>query len=161
MSTLTHTNDTGKAQMVDVGEKPVTEREARAEAFISMMPETLELVTNNRLKKGDVLVVARIAGIQAAKQCAQLVPLCHPLMLSYISVDFELQPVHSRIRVKTCCRLNGKTGVEIEALTAASVAVLTVYDMCKAADKGMTIDGLRILEKSGGRSGHYLAGGAA
>ncbi|WP_330924505.1 cyclic pyranopterin monophosphate synthase MoaC [Candidatus Sororendozoicomonas aggregata] len=161
MSTLTHTDDTGKAQMVDVGEKPVTEREARAEAFISMMPETLELVTNNRLKKGDVLVVARIAGIQAAKQCAQLVPLCHPLMLSYISVDFELQPVHNRIRVKTCCRLNGKTGVEIEALTAASVAVLTVYDMCKAADKGMTIDGLRILEKSGGRSGHYLAGGAA
>ncbi len=161
MSTLTHTDDMGKAHMVDVGEKSVTRREARAEAFISMTAETLELVANNRLKKGDVLAVARIAGIQAAKQCGLLVPLCHPLMLSYIGVDFELQPAHNRIRIETCCRLQGKTGVEIEALTAASVAALTIYDMCKAVDKGMIIDGQRILEKSGGCSGHYLAGGSA
>ena len=161
MSTLTPTDDMGKAHMVDVGEKNVTRREARAEAFITMMAETLGLVADNGLKKGDVLAVARIAGIQAAKQCSHLVPLCHPLMLNYIGVEFELQPEHSRIRIETCCRLSGKTGVEIEALTAASVAALTIYDMCKAVDKSMTIDGLRVLEKSGGRSGHYIAGESA
>ena len=160
---LTHTDAQGQASMVDVGEKAATQREARAEAYITMRPETLSLVQDNGLKKGDVLAVARIAGIQAAKQCSQLIPLCHPLMLNYTGVEFELQfdescqPIKSRIRIESCCRLSGKTGVEMEALTAASVAALTVYDMCKAADKNMRVDGLRVLEKSGGKSGHYLA----
>ena len=143
--------------MVDVGDKNVTQREARAEGFITMKPETLQLVQDNNLKKGDVLAVARIAGIQAAKQCSSLIPLCHPLMLNYIGVEFEIQPEQSRIRIETCCRLSGKTGVEMEALTAASVAALTIYDMCKAADKDMQVDGVRVLEKQGGKSGHYLA----
>ncbi len=157
MSNLTHTDEQGKASMVDVGDKDITRREARAEGYITMQPETLALVAENGLKKGDVLAVARIAGIQAAKQCSQLVPLCHPLMLNFIGVEFELLPEQQRIRIETCCRLNGKTGVEIEALTAASVAALTIYDMCKAVDKNMCIEGIRVLEKSGGRSGHYQA----
>ncbi len=157
MSHLTHTADSGEARMVDVGDKDNTHREARAEAYITMSLETLRLVQDNGLKKGDVLSVARIAGIQAAKQCSQLIPLCHPLMLNFIGVDFQIEPEHSRIRIESCCRLTGKTGVEMEALTAASVAALTVFDMCKAADKSMTIDGLRVLEKSGGKSGHYHA----
>ncbi len=157
MSHLTHTADSGEARMVDVGDKDNTRREARAEAYITMSPETLQLVQDNGLKKGDVLSVARIAGIQAAKQCGQLIPLCHPLMLNFIGVDFQIEPEHSRIRIESCCRLTGKTGVEMEALTAASVAALTIFDMCKAADKAMTIDGLRVLEKSGGKSGHYHA----
>lgn len=152
---LTHTDAEGKASMVDVGDKDITRREARAEGFIYMAPQTLSLVQDNGLKKGDVLAVARIAGIQAAKQCSQLVPLCHPLMLNFIGVEFELEPEYQRIRIETCCRLSGKTGVEIEALTAASVAALTIYDMCKAVDKEMHIEGIRVLEKSGGRSGHY------
>lgn len=155
---LTHTNEDGKASMVDVGEKDITRREARAEGYVTMKPETLALVADNGLKKGDVLAVARIAGIQAAKQCSQLIPLCHPLMLNFIGVEFELQAEQSRIRIETCCRLSGKTGVEIEALTAASVAALTIYDMCKAVDKDMCIEGVRVLEKSGGKSGHYLYG---
>lgn len=157
---LTHTDYDGKASMVDVGNKEITRREARAEGYIYMAPETLALVKDNAMKKGDVLAVARIAGIQAAKQCSQLVPLCHPLMLSYIGVEFQLEDTPSahgeaRIRIETCCRLNGQTGVEIEALTAASVAALTVFDMCKAVDKKMHIEGIRVLEKSGGNSGHY------
>lgn len=155
---LTHTDARGKAAMVDVGDKDATRREARAEGFITMKPETLALVQDNGLKKGDVLAVARIAGIQAAKQCGTLIPLCHPLMLNFIGIEFDIQPEHNRIRIESCCRLSGKTGVEMEALTAASVATLTIYDMCKAADKDMCIDGIRVLEKSGGKSGHYLAG---
>ncbi|KEQ19233.1 cyclic pyranopterin monophosphate synthase MoaC [Endozoicomonas numazuensis] len=154
---LTHTNDEGKASMVDVGDKDTTRREARAEGFVVMKPETLSLVADNGLKKGDVLAVARIAGIQAAKQCGQLIPLCHPLMLNFIGVEFELEPEQNRIRIETCCRLSGKTGVEMEALAAASVAALTIYDMCKAVDKDMCIEGVRVLEKSGGKSGHYQA----
>ncbi len=154
---LTHTNDEGKASMVDVGDKDVTRREARAEGFVVMKPETLALVADNGLKKGDVLAVARIAGIQAAKQCGNLIPLCHPLMLNFIGVEFELEPEQNRIRIETCCRLSGKTGVEMEALAAASVAALTIYDMCKAVDKDMRIEGVRVLEKSGGKSGHYQA----
>ena len=154
---LTHTDARGKASMVDVGEKDSTRREARAEALIYMKPQTLALVQDNGLKKGDVLAVARIAGIQAAKQCGNLIPLCHPLMLSFIGVELEVQPGQNRIRIETCCRLSGKTGVEMEALTAASVAALTIYDMCKAADKDMCIEGVRVLEKSGGKSGHYRA----
>lgn len=154
---LTHTDAQGKASMVDVGEKDSTRREARAEGFIYMKPETLTLIQDNGLKKGDVLAVARIAGIQAAKQCSNLIPLCHPLMLNYISVEFNAEPEQHRIRVEACCRLSGRTGVEMEALTAVSVAALTIYDMCKAADKDMCIDGVRVLEKSGGKSGYYLA----
>ena len=154
---LTHTDAQGKASMVDVGDKDATRREARAEGYITMKPQTLTLVQDNGLKKGDVLAVARIAGIQAAKQCGNLIPLCHPLMLNYIGIEFEFEPEHSRIRIESCCRLSGKTGVEMEALTAASVAALTIYDMCKAADKDMQIDGVRVLEKSGGKSGHYVA----
>ncbi|WP_342669743.1 cyclic pyranopterin monophosphate synthase MoaC [Endozoicomonas ascidiicola] len=155
---LTHTDSEGKASMVDVGDKDITRREARAEGYIYMAPETLAIVKDNGLKKGDVLAVARIAGIQAAKQCSHLIPLCHPLMLNFIGVEFQLDVEHSRIRIETCCRLSGKTGVEIEALTAASVAALTIYDMCKAVDKEMHIEGIRVLEKSGGRSGHYVYG---
>lgn len=155
---LTHTDHNGKASMVDVGAKDITRREARAEGYVYMAPQTLVLVKDNVLKKGDVLAVARIAGIQAAKQCSQLVPLCHPLMLNFIGVEFAFEdlPDHqARIRIETCCRVNGPTGVEIEALTAASVAALTIFDMCKAVDKAMHIEGIRVLEKSGGRSGHY------
>jgi cyclic pyranopterin phosphate synthase len=155
MSTLTHTDEQGKASMVDVGDKNSTRREARAEGFITMKPETLAMVADNGLKKGDVLAVSRIAGIQAAKQCGTLIPLCHPLMLNFIGVEFELQREKNRIRIESCCRLSGKTGVEMEALTAASVAALTIYDMCKAVDKDMTIEGVRVLEKIGGKSGHY------
>nr|WP_157673409.1 cyclic pyranopterin monophosphate synthase MoaC [Endozoicomonas ascidiicola] len=158
MVSLTHTDSEGKASMVDVGDKDITRREARAEGYIYMAPETLAIVKDNGLKKGDVLAVARIAGIQAAKQCSHLIPLCHPLMLNFIGVEFQLDVEHSRIRIETCCRLSGKTGVEIEALTAASVAALTIYDMCKAVDKEMHIEGIRVLEKSGGRSGHYVYG---
>ncbi|MRI33526.1 cyclic pyranopterin monophosphate synthase MoaC [Endozoicomonas sp. OPT23] len=162
-SALTHTNEDGKASMVDVGDKDSTRREARAEAFITMKPETMALVAENGLKKGDVLAVARIAGIQAAKQCGNLIPLCHPLMLNFIGVEFEMpleqSDGNSRIRIESCCRLSGKTGVEMEALTAASVAALTIYDMCKAVDKDMVISGVRVLEKSGGKSGLYLAEG--
>lgn len=155
---LTHTNEEGKASMVDVGDKNVTRREARAEGFVVMKPETLALVADNGLKKGDVLAVARIAGIQAAKQCGNLIPLCHPLMLNFIGVEFKLEPEQNRIRIETCCRLSGKTGVEMEALAAASMAALTIYDMCKAVDKDMCIEGVRVLEKSGGKGGHYKAG---
>ena len=157
MSVLTHLNAQGEAHMVDVGEKADTRREARAEGYIYLQPETLRLVNDQGLKKGDVLSVARIAGIQGAKQCGNLIPLCHPLMLTHISVDFELQPEAGRIRVESCCRLSGKTGVEMEALTAVSVATLTLFDMCKAVDKTMRIEGIRVLEKSGGRSGHFVA----
>ncbi|PJE80890.1 Cyclic pyranopterin monophosphate synthase [invertebrate metagenome] len=158
MSLLTHTDAGGQASMVDVGNKAVTRREAVAEGYVVMKPETLRLVQENALKKGDVLSVARIAGIQGAKQCSQLIPLCHPLMLSYVSVDFTIDKKSSRIHIQTACRLNHQTGVEMEALTAVSVAALTIYDMCKAVDRGMRIEGIHLLEKSGGKSGHFMAG---
>ena len=157
MNQLTHLDDQGHAHMVDVGEKANTQREARAEAVVTMAPATLSLISDGGHKKGDVLAVARIAGIQAAKKCADLIPLCHPLMLTHIKVELTPEPKKHRIRIESCCRLSGQTGVEMEALTAASVAALTVYDMCKAVDKNMVIEGTRVLEKSGGKSGHYLA----
>jgi cyclic pyranopterin phosphate synthase len=155
MRKLTHLNDQGEAHMVDVGGKSVTTREATAEAIVCMQPETLELIQSGGHKKGDVLAVARIAGIQAAKKCSDLIPLCHPLMLTKISVEFEPQPESSSIRISATCGLDGKTGVEMEALTAASVAALTIYDMCKAVDKGMVIEQTRLLEKAGGKSGDW------
>ncbi len=152
---LTHIDEQGKASMVDVSEKPATVREARAFARITMQPETLAQIQANNLKKGDVLAVARIAGIQAAKKCADLIPLCHPLMLSKVAVDFKINPQNNAVEIYTLCKLTGQTGVEMEALTAASVAALTIYDMCKAVDMGMVIDNICLLEKSGGRRGHY------
>jgi len=153
---LTHIDHQGQASMVDVSDKVPTQREARAQAWVRMQPATLAQIKANNLKKGDVLAVARIAGIQAAKKCADLIPLCHPLPLSKVAVDFVLNDVESRVEITSYCKLTGQTGVEMEALTAASVAALTVYDMCKAMDMGMVIESICLLEKSGGRRGHYL-----
>ena len=155
MSNLTHLDNQGHAHMVDVSEKDITTRVAHAEAFVEMMPETLALITQGKHKKGDVLAVARIAGIQAAKKCSDLIPLCHPLMLTKVGVDLIPEVDLNRVRITTMCKLNGRTGVEMEALCAASVAALTLYDMCKAVDRGMTISGLRVIEKQGGKSGHW------
>lgn len=157
MSGLTHIDETGAARMVDVGAKAITQREATASARIRMLPETLALIVAGGHKKGDVLAVARIAGIQAAKQTPQLIPLCHPLMLSRVSVDLHANEAESCVDITATCGLAGQTGVEMEALTAASVAALTVYDMCKAVDRGMVIEQVRLLEKKGGKSGHWIA----
>ncbi len=155
MSKLTHLDSQGNARMVDVGDKDVTQRVAVASGRIEMMADTLALIASGGHKKGDVLSVARIAGIQAAKQCSNLIPLCHPLMLSSIDVEFTLNELQSRVDILATCKVNGQTGVEMEALTAASVAALTIYDMCKAVDKGMVIGQICLLEKQGGRSGHF------
>jgi cyclic pyranopterin monophosphate synthase len=154
--TLSHIDQQGKASMVDVSAKQVTLREARAFGRIQMQANTLEQIKLNQLKKGDVLSVARIAGIQAAKKCADLIPLCHPLALSKIAVDFELDEAEPCVRVYSYCKLSGQTGVEMEALTAVSVAALTIYDMCKAIDKDMVIGSIQLLEKTGGQGGDYL-----
>jgi cyclic pyranopterin monophosphate synthase len=155
MPRLTHFNDAGQAHMVDVGAKPATHRVAVAEGTISMRPETLRLVMDGGHKKGDVLGVARVAGIMASKRTADLVPLCHPLALTHVEVALEPLPadsaVHCRVRVETI----GPTGVEMEALTAVQVTLLTVYDMCKAVDRGMTMTDIRLVEKSGGKSGDW------
>lgn len=155
MSKLTHIDDNGAARMVDVSDKDMTERFAIAVATISMQAETLQMVIEGSHKKGDVLAVARIAGIQAAKRCADLIPLCHPLMLTGIDVELTPDETESCIHIRSHCKLNDRTGVEMEALTAASIAALTVYDMCKSVDRGMVIESVRLLEKSGGRSGHW------
>jgi len=155
MSKLTHIDASGQARMVDVGAKDITERTATAEAVIDLLPETLKLVIEGGHKKGDVFAVARIAGIQAAKKCSDLIPLCHPLMLSGVNVTLEADEAANQVRVLATCKLAGQTGVEMEALTAASVAALTVYDMCKAVDRGMVIRTVQLLEKAGGKSGHY------
>ena len=149
MSKLSHIDRQGNARMVDVSDKPETLRVARAEAFVKMSAETLKLIKSGGHKKGDVLTVARIAGIQAAKRCGDLIPMCHPLMLTGIDVDLSLDTANNNVHILTTCRLKGATGVEMEALTAASVAALTIYDMCKAVDRGMTIEGVRLLHKSG------------
>ena len=155
MSKLTHINENGDAEMVDVSEKDTTAREAKASSRIVMQPETLELIISGSHKKGDVLSVAKIAGIQAAKKCSELIPLCHPLMLSKVSVELTPNIEDSSVEIVAIAKLNGKTGVEMEALTAASIAALTVYDMCKAVDRFMTIDNVQLLEKKGGKSGHW------
>lgn len=157
MSKLTHIDESGHAQMVDVTDKSVSFREAVAEATVQMLPETLALIVSGGHKKGDVFAVARIAGIQAAKKCADLIPLCHPLMLTSINVELTADTKNSRVIIQARCKLAGQTGVEMEALTAASVAALTIYDMCKAVDKGMVISQLKLLEKLGGKSGHWKA----
>jgi cyclic pyranopterin phosphate synthase len=154
---FTHINANGEANMVDVSEKNITTRIARAEAYINMTPETLNMILQGNHHKGDVFSVARIAGIQAAKQTSNLIPLCHPLMLTKVSVEFDPQPEKNRVRIETMCKLAGQTGVEMEALTAASVTALTLFDMCKAVDKAMVISGVRVLEKQGGNSGDFKA----
>lgn len=155
MAELTHLDASGTARMVDVGDKATTQREAVATALVCMQPETFSLLRQGGHAKGDVLTVARIAGIQAAKKCADLIPLCHPLMLNSVDVDFLLDAEASAVRITARCSLTGKTGVEMEALTAASVAALTIYDMCKAVDRGMVIRELGLAEKLGGKSGHW------
>ena len=155
MSKLTHINEKGDAQMVDVSDKNNTAREAKAGAVVLMKPETLELIVSGSHKKGDVLAVARVAGIQAAKKCSELIPLCHPLMLSKVSIELTPNQEKSCVEIIATAKLNGKTGVEMEALTAASIAALTIYDMCKAVDRFMRIDNVQLLEKKGGKSGHW------
>ncbi len=157
MNKLAHLDAAGNAHMVDVTHKAVTAREARATATVCMQAETLRLIVEGGHKKGDVLAVARIAGIQAAKKCSDLIPLCHPLALSVVKVILEPRAEENSLYIEAVCRLDGKTGVEMEALTAASVAALTVYDMCKAVDRGMSIEQIHLLEKKGGKSGDWVA----
>lgn len=161
---LTHLDDSGKARMVNVGEKAVTARRSVAEGYVLLLPETLKAIAEERVPKGEVLGVARVAGILAAKRTGELIPLCHPLPIESIEVDFDLpgfEPEEGedrvRLRVKAVATISAKTGVEMEALTAVSVAALTIYDMCKAIDKGMIIQGIRLIEKTGGKSGDFKA----
>ena len=159
MAELTHLNERGEVSMVDVSGKAPSERHARAQAIVRMAPATLRaIVKNGTLAKGDVLAVARIAGIQAAKRTSDLIPLCHPLPLAQVTVNFDAEA--DALAIHTHCKVNGRTGVEMEALTAASVAALTVYDMCKAVDRGMTIESVALLQKSGGQSGVWHRAGA-
>ncbi len=154
MSSLSHFDDSGASRMVDVGAKPETERMARASALVRMQPATLTLVRDKKLAKGDVLEVARLAGIMGAKKTAELIPLCHPRPLTSVTINFTF-PTADSVRIEATAKVFGRTGVEMEALSAVSVAALTVYDMCKAADRAMTIESVRLEEKSGGKSGHF------
>jgi cyclic pyranopterin phosphate synthase len=154
MSELTHFDETGASRMVDVGDKPVTSRMARAAGVVTMRPETLRLILDRKVSKGDVFEVARLAGIMAAKCTPELIPLCHSLGLD--SVELRFQPISDRaVRIESVVKIEAKTGVEMEAMTAVSIAALTIYDMCKAVDRGITIGPIELLEKSGGKSGHY------
>lgn len=155
MSGFTHFDSEGKARMVDVSEKAETERIATAKGRIVMQPETLALIRDGGMKKGDVLSVARLAGIMGAKKTPDLIPLCHPLALSSVKVDLTLDEANNAVEITATCKLVGRTGVEMEALTAVSVAALTVYDMCKAVDRAMTITDIRLIHKSGGKSGTF------
>jgi cyclic pyranopterin phosphate synthase len=154
-SELTHFDETGAARMVDIGSKEITAREARAEARVSMSPGTLDLIAGGAVPKGDVFSTARLAGVMAAKRTPELIPLCHPLRLDSVSVDFDIDEETSTVRIESRASATDRTGVEMEALVAAGVAALTVYDMCKSADKGMQIVSLRLIYKSGGRSGKW------
>lgn len=156
MSDLTHLDARGNARMVDVGDKAITDRLAVATGWIEMQPETLRLIQANGHKKGDVLAVARIAGIMAAKKTAELIPLCHPIVLTSVQVELTTQEAQSRVYCKATARAKGPTGVEMEALTAVQISLLTIYDMCKAADRAMSMGGIELIEKSGGRSGHWV-----
>lgn len=154
-ATLTHFNQAGEAHMVDVGAKSVTQRTAVCEGYIEMLPATLDLIIAGDHKKGDVLGIARIAGIMASKKTADLIPLCHPLPLTHVDIQLQPQTENKRVYCRATVKTNGQTGVEMEAMTATQIALLTIYDMCKAVDRGMTIQGVRLLEKSGGKSGHW------
>ena len=152
-NSLTHLDAEGAARMVDVGDKPVTDREAVARGFLTVQPETMRLIQEGLMKKGDVLGVARLAGIMGAKRTSDLIPLCHPLPLNRVNVDLDLDATQNRINITAAASTSAKTGVEMEALTAVSVAALTIYDMCKAVDRGITIGGIRLVSKRGGQSG--------
>ncbi|UCV16274.1 cyclic pyranopterin monophosphate synthase MoaC [Quatrionicoccus australiensis] len=154
---LTHFDSTGQAHMVDVGSKAETARVARAGGSIFMQPATLALIRDGSAQKGDVIGIARIAAIQASKRTGDLIPLCHPIALTRVAVDFVVDEAKNAVHCEVIAECHGKTGVEMEALTAASVGLLTIYDMCKAVDRGMRIENIRLLEKSGGKSGHWLA----
>lgn len=156
MTQLTHFNSDGEAHMVDIGSKTPTHREALTEGFIEMRPETLQMVMQGRHKKGDVLGIARIAGIMACKKTAELIPLCHPIPITHVDIHFEPQPEKSRIRCAVKVHTLAPTGVEMEALTATQIALLTIYDMCKAIDRGMRIESVQLLKKSGGKSGEWV-----
>jgi cyclic pyranopterin phosphate synthase len=156
MTVLTHFNQSGEAHMVDVGEKAVTQRIAVTEGYIEMQPATLKLIENGGHKKGDVLAIARIAGIMASKKTAELIPLCHPLPLTHVEINLTVEADRNRVRCQTTVKTNGQTGVEMEALCATQIALLTIYDMCKAVDRGMVIESVRLLEKKGGKTGHWL-----
>ena len=158
MSDLTHFNQSGDAHMVDVGEKDATRRRAVAEGRITMQPETLALIQEGGHKKGDVLAIARVAGIMASKRTADLIPLCHPLSLSHVNIDLEPLPAEDAVHCQVAVETTGPTGVEMEALTAVQVTLLTIYDMCKAVDRAMSMEGIHLLEKSGGKSGHWRRG---
>ena len=153
---LTHINDQGRARMVDVSEKAITHRIAVAAGSIYMQPETLQAIIDGQIKKGDVLAVAQVAGIMAAKQTSAIIPMCHPLMLSGIDIHFETDTEENAIHIKASVKTTGQTGVEMEALTGVSAALLTIYDMCKAVDKGMELGEIHLVEKTGGKSGHYV-----
>ena len=157
MAKLTHIGDDGEARMVDVSDKDVTDRTATARGCVLMAPETLQLIIDGTVKKGDVISVARLAGIMAAKRTADLIPLCHPLALNRIDVDLSCDPDRNAIEIVATCRVSGRTGVEMEALTAVSTAALTVYDMCKAVDRGMQLTDIRLVHKAGGKSGEFKA----
>ena len=157
MTGFTHFDEQGKARMVDVSGKEATERVATARGRVRLQPETLALIEQGQVAKGDVLSVARLAGIMAAKRTADLIPLCHPIGLSAVTVDLTCDPARNAVDITATCKVAGRTGVEMEALTAAAVAALTVYDMCKAVDRGMIITDIRLIKKSGGKSGTYEA----
>ncbi len=157
MARLSHIDDRGQARMVDVSEKDVTVRTARAAGRVMVSPETLALITEGRVPKGDVFSVARTAAIMAAKRTSELIPLCHPLILDQVTVDFSCDEAARAIDIEAAVKLSGRTGAEMEALTAVSVAALTIYDMCKAADRGIRIGNIRLIHKSGGKSGTYQA----
>jgi cyclic pyranopterin phosphate synthase len=154
MSDLSHTDDRGKARMVDVGDKPVTDRQAKAEAKLTVSPELFQKLQANALEKGDALTVARLAGIQAAKKTADLIPLCHPISITHIDIDIALHEP-DQVQIESHVKATAVTGVEMEALTAAAAAALTIYDMGKSVDKGIVIENIRLLEKSGGKSGFW------
>ncbi len=156
MSDLTHFNQSGEAHMVDVGDKSITKRTAVAEGQIMMLDKTLDLIKQGNHKKGDVLGIARIAGIMAAKRTADLIPLCHPLALTKVTVDFKIIEEDVAVECRVQVQTSGQTGVEMEALTAVQIALLTIYDMCKAVDRGMIMTDIRLLEKAGGKSGHWV-----
>jgi cyclic pyranopterin phosphate synthase len=158
MAKLTHIGNDGEARMVDVSDKDVTDRTATARGSVLMAPETLQLIIDGTVKKGDVISVARLAGIMAAKRTADLIPLCHPLALNKIDVDLSCDPDRNAVDIVATCRVSGRTGVEMEALTAVSTAALTVYDMCKAVDRGMQLTDIRLVHKAGGKSGEFKAG---
>jgi cyclic pyranopterin phosphate synthase len=157
MTDFTHLDDQGRVRMVDVGDKNETRRTAEAEGIIVMQPDTLNRIMDEKVKKGNVLETARIAGIMAAKKTSDLIPMCHPLNITHAGIDFFFQPEAHAVRIEATVSLTGRTGVEMEALTAVSVAGLTIYDMCKSYDKGMKITGIRLMSKSGGKSGTWQA----